>query len=71
LEGRGFKSHLILDGRGVKAMSGLISSPNPGSFNNRKGSKYRQPNGSQQKYFKNNLKLLDLDNTTVYCYDLN
>jgi len=33
LEGRGFKSHPILDGNGVKAMPGLIPAPNPGSFN--------------------------------------
>jgi len=30
LEGCGFKSHPILDGNGVKAMPGLIPSPNPG-----------------------------------------
>ncbi len=34
LECRGFKSHPILDGNGVKAMSGLIPEPNPGSFDN-------------------------------------
>ncbi len=34
LEGRGFESHPILDGNGVKAMPELIPAPNPGSFNN-------------------------------------
>jgi len=34
MEGHGFESHPILDGNGVKAMSGSISAPNPGSFNN-------------------------------------
>ncbi len=36
LEGRGFELRpiTILDGNGVKAMPGLIPSPNPGSFNN-------------------------------------
>ena len=33
LEGRGFKSHPILDGYSVKAMPGSIPAPNPGSFN--------------------------------------
>jgi len=31
-EGRGFKSHPILNGNGVKAMPGLIPAPNQGSF---------------------------------------
>jgi len=30
LEGRGFESHPMLDGNGVKAMPGLIPAPNPG-----------------------------------------
>ncbi len=34
LEGRGFKSHPILDGNGVKAMPGSFPTPNPGSFHN-------------------------------------
>jgi len=34
LEGRGFETHLMLDGNGVKAMPGSITKPNPGSFNN-------------------------------------
>jgi len=34
LDGRGFKSHPIPDGNGVKAMPGLIPAPNPGSFKN-------------------------------------
>jgi len=38
LEGCGFESHPILDGNGVKAMPGLIFTPNPGSFNNWKES---------------------------------
>jgi len=33
LEGCGFESYPILDGNGVKAMPGLLSAPNPGSFN--------------------------------------
>jgi hypothetical protein len=33
LEGLGFESHPILDGNVVKAMPGLIPTPNPGSFN--------------------------------------
>jgi len=32
LEGRGFKSHQILDGNGVKVMPGSIPTPNLGSF---------------------------------------
>jgi hypothetical protein len=32
-EGHGFEYHPILYGNGVKAMPGLISAPNPGSFN--------------------------------------
>jgi hypothetical protein len=32
LESRGFKSHPILDGNGVKAMAGSIPAPNPGSL---------------------------------------
>jgi len=34
LEGRGFESRPILEGNVVKAMPGLIPTPNPGSFNN-------------------------------------
>jgi len=34
LEGRGFKTHPILNGNGVKAMPGSIPAPNSGSFNN-------------------------------------
>ncbi len=35
LKGRGFKSHPMLDGTGVKGMPGSIPAPNnPGSFNN-------------------------------------
>jgi len=34
LDGRGFESHPMLDGNGVKAMAGSIPAPNPGSFNN-------------------------------------
>jgi len=41
LEGPGFESHPILDGNGVKAMPGLIPTPNPGSFNNWKERKYK------------------------------
>jgi len=41
LEGRGFKSHPILDGNGIKAMPGSIPAPNPGSFNNWKERKER------------------------------
>ncbi len=48
LEGRGFKSHPILDANSVKTMPGLIPLPNPGSFN-WKELKYRQPNGAHQK----------------------
>jgi len=33
LEGRGFKSHPILDGNGAKTMQGSIPAPNPGSLN--------------------------------------
>ncbi len=33
-EGRGFDTHPMLDGSGVKAMPGSITAPNPGSFNN-------------------------------------
>jgi len=29
LEGLGFKSHQILDGKGIKAMPGSIPAPNP------------------------------------------
>jgi len=36
MEGCGFKSHPILYGKGVKAMSGSIPAPNSGSFNNLK-----------------------------------
>jgi len=36
LEGRGIAPHPMLDGSGVKAMTGLIPAPNPGSFNIRK-----------------------------------
>jgi len=32
LEGRGFKSHPMLDRNGVKAMPGSIPEPNPGSL---------------------------------------
>jgi len=39
LEGRGFKSHPLLDGNGVKAMPGLIPAPNPGSLINGKRKK--------------------------------
>ncbi len=34
-EGRGFESHPLLDGYGVKAMPGSIPAPNPGVFINR------------------------------------
>ncbi len=30
LEGREFKSYPMLEGKGVKAMPGLITAPNPG-----------------------------------------
>jgi len=34
-EGRGFKSHPLLDGNGLKAMPGsILAAPNPGYFNN-------------------------------------
>jgi len=33
LEGRGFESHPVLDGNGVKAMPGSIPATNPGSLN--------------------------------------
>jgi len=36
LKGRGFKSHPMLDGNGVKAMPESIPVPNPGSLINRK-----------------------------------
>jgi len=36
MKGRGFKSHPMLDGNGVKAMSGSISAPNPGFFNQKR-----------------------------------
>ncbi len=41
LEGRGFETHLMLDGNGVKAMPGSIPEPNPGLFSNLKEIKYR------------------------------
>ncbi len=41
LEGRGFKSHQMIDGNGVKAMPRSIPEPNPESFNNWKERKYR------------------------------
>jgi len=49
LEGRGIDPRPMLDGSGVKAMSGSIPSPNPGSFIIRKERKYRQTNGVHQK----------------------
>jgi len=39
----------MLDGSGVKVMSGSIPAPNPGSFNVRKERKYRKPNGAHTK----------------------
>ncbi len=41
LEGCGFESCPILDGNGVKAMPGLITAPNSGSFHNWKERKYK------------------------------
>ncbi len=49
LEGCGFKSHPMQDGRGVKAMPGSIPEANPGSFNYWKERKYRLPNEADQK----------------------
>jgi len=34
MEGRGFESHPILDGNGVKSMPGSIPASNSGSFKN-------------------------------------
>jgi len=57
LEGRGFESHPILDGNGVKAMLGSIPTPNPGSFSNWKrkkiqGAKWGTPKKKKYIYME-------------------
>ncbi len=47
----------MLDGSGVKAMPGSIPAPNPGSINNWKERKFKQPNGANQKKEKKLKKL--------------
>ncbi len=49
LEICGFESHPIPDENGVKAMSGLIPAPNPGSFNNFKRKKTQDAKGGTPK----------------------
>jgi len=51
LEGRGFESHPILDGNGVKAMPGSIPESNSGSFSNLKERKYSSQMGHTKNFF--------------------
>ncbi len=56
LEGRGFKSHLKLDGNDIKAMPGSISAPNPGSFEKKESTSSQV--GHTKKLSKKNCHLI-------------
>ena len=51
LKDRGFESHPMLDGNGVKAMPRSIPEPNPESFNNWKERNIGSQRGHTKKIF--------------------